>query len=254
MLIGSNLKMYFSHARTVDWTRQVAASTAKFTAAGGLRTFVLPQGPSIPACVELAADTGLLVGAQDLAAAEEGAYTGEVAGGVLAELGCSLVLVGHAERRARFGETDDVVAHKVAAARRAGLVPIICVGETERVSAADAATECGRQIAAALAIADAQGLAGESVIAYEPLWAIGAPEPAGTDHIRAVCSSLREALADSGENAPVIYGGSAGPGLLTRIADSVDGLFLGRFAHDPAAFDDVLDEAAQLAAAQATKG
>ncbi|WP_371871314.1 triose-phosphate isomerase [Phytohabitans rumicis] len=78
------------------------------------------------------------------------------------------------------------------------------------------------------------------VVAYEPVWAIGAAEPAGVDHIAAVCDALRARVPDS----PVVYGGSAGPGLLTRLRGAVDGLFLGRFAHDPAALADVLDEAA----------
>ena len=82
------------------------------------------------------------------------------------------------------------------------------------------------------------------------MWAIGAPRPAGDDHIRAVASALREHLADDQLDAQVIYGGSAGPGLLPRIADSVDGMFLGRFAHDPAAFGTILDEALALRGAR----
>ncbi len=86
------------------------------------------------------------------------------------------------------------------------------------------------------------------VVAYEPVWAIGAPEPAPTDHIRVVTRALRAALdADPARGGSrVIYGGSAGPGLLTRLDGDVDGVFLGRFAHDPAALAAVVDEAAAL--------
>ncbi|MCR2813785.1 triose-phosphate isomerase [Microbacterium sp. zg.Y1090] len=248
MLIGTSLKMYFSHARTVAWTQEVAAQVAAHpaVAAGRVSAFVIPQYPSIPACVEIGAPVGLSVGAQDIAAHDEGPYTGEVSGAVLAELGCRYVEVGHAERRRLFGDTDEVVAAKVAAAQRNALVPILCVGEAERGSAAAAATEVARQIDSGLAAARAAGLHGEIVVAYEPIWAIGAAEPARADHIRAVCAALRTHLAAAPEQASVIYGGSAGPGLLSDIADAVDGIFLGRFAHEPAAFGEILDEASHL--------
>ena len=86
---------------------------------------------------------------------------------------------------------------------------------------------------------------GAVIVAYEPVWAIGAPEPAGHDHIRVVAAALRAALdADPARaGSTVIYGGAAGPGLLTALGDAVDGVFLGRFAHDPDALMSVLDEA-----------
>lgn len=244
MLIGASLKMYFGHAQTVGWVREVAGIVAQHPAGEAVDAFVIPQFPSIPA--SLAVSGPLSVGAQNVATAENGAYTGEVAAGVLAELGCRYVEVGHAERRRLFGETDEAVALKVRAALSNGLTPLICVGEAERVSAHEAAAQVTDQIAAALAAAHAEDLNGPIVIAYEPLWAIGAPAPAGTEHIAAVCAAVRAHLA--GNRARVIYGGSAGPGLLSELAGSVDGLFLGRFAHDPAAFREILNEAAALCA------
>jgi triosephosphate isomerase (TIM) len=151
--------------------------------------------------------------------------------------------VGHAERRTFAGETEPVVAAKLAAAFRHGLVPVLCVGEADRVSAGQAVEECRRQVESALGPAARSGLSGPVVVAYEPYWAIGAAEPAPEPHIRTVCSALRETAPATGR---VIYGGSAGPGLLTRLGDAVDGLFLGRFAHDPAALGSVLDEAGVL--------
>lgn len=246
MLIGASLKMYFTHARTVAWVSDVAAIVAAHPARSAVTAFVIPQYPSIPAALERAGD--LLVGAQDVAAEDSGAFTGEVSATVLAELGCRFVEVGHAERRRMFGDTDAVVAAKTHAAIRNGLVPIVCVGESERVDAASAASVCIEQIRSALAAADEAGVTGEIVIAYEPLWAIGAPAPASDDHIRGVCTRLRAYLSAGERPARVIYGGSAGPGLLTRIADSVDGLFLGRFAHEPGAVRDILDEVGALTA------
>lgn len=240
MLIGASLKMYFSHARTVAWAKEVSRILAEHPSGERVTAFVIPQYPSIPACVE--AGGALHVGAQDVAAEDSGAYTGEVSAAVLAELGCRYVEVGHAERRRMFGDTDEVVAAKTHAALRNGLTPIVCVGESDRMSGADAGEYCIEQIESALSESTAAGVDGPLVIAYEPLWAIGAPEPADPDHIRAVCSRLREHLAQKAHPCSVIYGGSAGPGLLTKIADSVDGLFLGRFAHQPEAVRAILDE------------
>ena len=243
MLIGASLKMYFSHARTVDWVSDVAAIVAEHPARDQVTAFVIPQYPSIPAALEHAGD--LAVGAQDVATEDAGAFTGEVSAAVLAELGCRFVEVGHAERRRMFGDTDEVVAAKTHAALRNGLTPILCVGESERMAPDAAAEACLAQIRSALSEATDAGVAGPLVIAYEPVWAIGAPEPADADHIRGVCSALRAQL---GGDVSVIYGGSAGPGLLSQISDSVDGLFLGRFAHDPDAVRAILDEVGSLTA------
>lgn len=183
MLIGSSLKMYFSHARTVEWMREVAAIVADHPAREYVTTFAIPQYPSIPAAVEIGGPAGIAIGAQDVATDDEGAFTGEVSGRVLAEIGCRYAEVGHAERRRLYGETEEVVARKVHAALRNGLVPILCVGEADEVEPAEAAAEAIRQIESGLAEARAAGAIDDIVIAYEPLWAIGAPRPAGADRI-----------------------------------------------------------------------
>ncbi len=251
MLIGSSLKMYFGRARTLEWTRAVAAICAEHPAVqrGVVEPFVIPTFPSIPDVVPIASGARMLVGAQDLHWEDAGAFTGEVSARELAEHGVSLAAIGHAERRAMFGESDATVALKVAAALRNGIAPVLCIGETDEEAPAAAAAACIRQLDASLALAREAGAVGRLVVAYEPVWAIGAPRPAGDDHIRAVGSALREHLAGDPLDAQVIYGGSAGPGLLPRIADSVDGMFLGRFAHEPAAFGVILDEALALQAA-----
>lgn len=250
MLIGSSLKMYFGRARTLEWTRAVAAICADHPAVrdGLVEPFVIPTFPSIPDIVSIATDARMLVGAQDLHWEDAGAFTGEVSALELAEHGVALAEIGHAERRAMFGESDATVALKVAAALRHGIAPVLCIGERDEGAPDAAAAACIRQLEASLALAREADAAGRLVVAYEPVWAIGAPRPAGDDHIRAVASALREHLADDRLDAQVIYGGSAGPGLLPRIADSVDGMFLGRFAHDPAAFGTILDEALALGA------
>ncbi|MGC5077940.1 triose-phosphate isomerase family protein [Agrococcus sp. DT81.2] len=250
MLIGSSLKMYFGRARTLEWTRAVAAICAEHPAVrdGLVEPFVIPTFPSIPEVVPIATDARMLVGAQDLHWEDAGAFTGEVSALELAEHGVALAEIGHAERRAMFGESDATVALKVAAALRHGIAPVLCIGETDEGAPAAAAAACIRQLEASLALAREADAVGRLVVAYEPVWAIGAPRPAGDDHIRAVAGALRDHLAGDQLDAQVIYGGSAGPGLLPRIADSVDGMFLGRFAHDPAAFGTILDEALALGA------
>jgi triosephosphate isomerase len=239
-LVGVSLKMYFGHAQTLDWIAAVGAIASAHPAVqrGDVEVFVIPGFLSAAASVRLLDGTGVLVGAQDVAAQDSGAFTGEVSAVELAEIGVRVVEVGHAERRSLFGETDEVVAAKTAAALRNGLVPVLCVGEKNRTTVADAAAESIRQIDSAL-----RGAAdGRVIVAYEPVWAIGAAEPAEAEYVAAVCAELHSAVADRSGSA-VIYGGSAGPGLLGRIGSSVDGLFLGRFAHDTAALSRVLDEA-----------
>ncbi|OUE05829.1 Triosephosphate isomerase [Clavibacter michiganensis subsp. michiganensis] len=250
-MIGVSLKMYLGHAETVAWCEAVAAiaRTHPATTGGEAELVALPSYLSVPAAVRIL-DGLAAVGAQDLAAEDAGAFTGEVSGGQIRELGGAFVEVGHAERRRLFGETDQVVRRKADAALRAGLVPILCVGEETRQDPADAARECIRQLDDALAAARAAGH--RIVVAYEPQWAIGAAEPASDAHIRAVCRELRAHVRalDAHPGSAVIYGGSAGPGLLTRIGDDVDGLFLGRFAHDPRAVASILDEVHARAAAR----
>jgi triosephosphate isomerase len=245
-VIGSSLKMYFGHRRTIEWTRAVTQIVTEHpaTAAGTVEFFVIPTFPSIPAAVEIARHAGIAVGAQDLHWADAGPFTGEVSGAELAELGCTMAEVGHAERRSLFGETDEMVAAKTHAALRHGLAPIECVGEPDHGSPDVAAEFCIRQLESALAASRAAGAGGRLIVAYEPVWAIGAPQPAPPAYVGQVCRALREHLAGDAlfPAAQVIYGGSAGPGLLAQIADDVDGMFLGRFAHDPNAIRRILDE------------
>lgn len=246
MFLGVSLKMYLDHAATLGWVDAVSAIVRQqpAVASGRVEVAVLPTFVSIEAAVRAAGDSGLGVGAQDIAWDDHGPYTGEVSGVDLAALGCRYVEIGHAERRALFGEDDKMIAGKLAAAVRNGLTPILCVGERDRISAPAAAAACLEQVGGALGEID--GPVPELIIAYEPVWAIGADRPAGAEHVREVCRLLRSGLTDDHrpDRVRIIYGGSAGPGVLTSLSDAVDGLFLGRFAHDPAAVRQVITEAA----------
>lgn len=239
--VGVSTKMYLGYQSSLDWLTAVRDIVAARTPLPtGLTVFVAPSFPVLESARSILAGSGVVLGAQNCSVAG-GALTGEVSPALLAELGVSLVEIGHAERRLLFGETDAVVAVKTAAAASALLTPLLCVGETVRGNPAAAAQFCFEQITVALGEAVPVDTV---VVAYEPVWAIGAAEPAEPNYVNAVVDRLRELLQQrvGGGRPRIIYGGSAGPGLLPRL-DAVDGLFLGRFAHDPAGFGQVLDEA-----------
>lgn len=248
ILLGVSLKLYLDVARTAQWAHDIAAIARSHPAvrSGSVALFALPSLPALSLVRQEFAGTDVRIGAQDLHWADRGAYTGAVSGQDLGAIGCTLVEVGHAERRELFGETDEVVADKVAAAFRNGLVPVLCVGEGVLMSPEDAASACVVQIESALSVAKI--VDGEIIVAYEPVWAIGQAQPASAEHVRTVVTTLTSRLRQDRRLATprVIYGGSAQPGTLTALGDAVDGLFLGRFAHDPAAFGRIVDEAAAL--------
>ena len=248
--VGVSLKTYFGHERARAWFADVAQRAAGHpaVAAGDVRFFVIPSYLQILPALQAFAGTPVLVGAQDVSAYPPGAYTGEVTAAELAEVGVQVAEIGHAERRRLFDETDTVTAGKATAALTHGITPVLCIGEAEHLGAPAAALANVEQLAANLENVPA----GPVIVAYEPVWAIGAAEPAPDTHIATVTRALRAAVdADPARaGSVVIYGGSAGPGLLTRLGQAVDGLFLGRFAHDPDALTAVLDEASALAASR----
>jgi triosephosphate isomerase len=206
---------------------------------GQVKLFVAPTFPVLETTLELTRGTRIQVAAQNASDQDAGALTGEVSPVFLAEMGVELIEIGHAERRHLFREGDGLIAAKVAAAQRNGLQPLLCVGEETRTAPKEAARACLEQIRAA----NINPHGTNPVIAYEPVWAIGAPQPADPDYVCAVADQLRQEL---GTKTTLLYGGSAGPGLLPRLYPHVDGLFLGRFAHDPRNIALILEEAASL--------
>ncbi|MDQ6848865.1 MAG: triose-phosphate isomerase [Actinomycetota bacterium] len=250
VLLAVSLKMYFDPARTAHWIAQVAeiARTHPAIVDGAAELVILPSFPSLPAVLNTVAGTPIRVGAQNLHYEDRGPFTGEVSGADLHQLGVHYVEVGHSERRRHFGEDDDMVRRKVRAAWRNQLVPILCVGEPTHVTAADAGRECVRQLDAAL-----PGVAGQAspppplAIAYEPEWSIGTEQPADIEHITTVLATIRTHLdaTNAPSDATIIYGGSAGEGLLRELGAAADGLFLGRFVHEPMALKAILDESVE---------
>lgn len=255
LYVGVSTKMYLGYRDSLDWLAGIRheVDSRPALAAGRVVPFVVPSFPVLPAAAAIVAGSPLVLGAQDCGWAD-GPWTGEVSPSLLAELGVGLVEIGHAERRRHLGEDNAMIARKLRAADEAGITPLLCVGEdtvaadgSETGGAEGAANFIHRQIEEA--VDGDWALASRAVIAYEPVWAIGAPEPAGAGYVSAVVHHLRGLLGGSGKGVdgalrelPIVYGGSAKPGLLPTL-DGVSGLFLGRFAHDPANFGKVLDEA-----------
>lgn len=244
--VAVSLKAYFGRRQARVWFGRAAAVLRAHDGvrSGAVEVLVIPTYLQLEDAAGAFAGTGAGLGVQDVSAHDAGPVTGEITAAEVAESGIAYAEIGHAERRRLFGETDADVAAKASAALRHGVTPVLCLGEEERTDAASAASATVAQLARCLVGAPA----GRVVVAYEPVWAIGAPSPAPVTHIADVTRALRGALvADPGRTGSrVIYGGSAGPGLLSEVGDAVDGLFLGRFAHDPAAFEAVLDEAYAL--------
>jgi len=157
----------------------------------------------------LRADIGDIgIGAQNLSQHANGAFTGEIAADMLADVGCQYVLVGHSERRSLYGESSQVVAEKFVAARRSGLTPILCVGESlEERELGSTLSVVNSQLQAVIDLAGLAAVA-ESVIAYEPVWAIGTGRTASPEQAQEVHSALRAMLADAGQKTRILYGGS----------------------------------------------
>jgi triosephosphate isomerase len=205
-LIVGNWKMNGTVAQARDL---VAAMKPGLADIAGIGKVLCPPFTALATVSEMIEGTDIGLGAQDMYHEASGAFTGEVSPAMLAEF-CDYVILGHSERRSMFGETTQSVAKKVAAAKSAGLRPIMCVGETF------AERETGR----AEAVVDGQvltGLAGISSIdgvsiAYEPVWAIGSGAAASPDDAQAMASRIRKILSDrfgpSAADTPVLYGGS----------------------------------------------
>ncbi|WP_091465857.1 triose-phosphate isomerase family protein [Paenarthrobacter nitroguajacolicus] len=245
LFIGVSTKMYMGYAQSLEWLEQLVAEVDARPAlvAGRVVPFVIPSFPVLPEAARLLEGTPLVLGAQNCGWSD-GPWTGEVSPSMLGELGVGLVEIGHAERRRYFAEDESMIALKVSAAVDAGLTPLLCVGEPETLAPAAAADTVYRQIKAA--VSGDWSVASGLVIAYEPVWAIGAAEPASAEYVSQVVDALRDSLAQHDlARLPIIYGGSAKPGLFPQL-NGVSGLFLGRFAHDATNFGRVLDEALAL--------
>lgn len=238
-IVGVSLKMYFTIDQTLTYVQDLQ-KLGQLASTRGVEVFVIPDFLSLPLVSNaLNGVTSVKFGAQDCFWEDTGAFTGEVSPRSLKTLGCSLVELGHAERRRFFGETDAEVQKKAKAVERNGMIPLICIGEKHRQSVVQAIEECRLQIESALEATEK-----EIIFAYEPVWAIGQAEAASAEYVVEVTQGLRKLCGE--RNVRIIYGGSAGPGTFGPISSGVDGLFLGRFAHDIKNVYNIIEEVASL--------
>ncbi len=234
-LMAGNWKMNLNHLEAIALVQKIAFSLNEqdFEA---VDVCVLPPFTDLRSVQTLIDGDGYRIdyGAQDLSIHDSGAYTGEISGAMLARLGCTYALAGHSERRQYHAEGDDVVAAKVRAAFRNGLIPILCVGEGLDVRrAGDHVSYSLAQVEAAL-----DGLTPDQVasmvIAYEPVWAIGTGEVATPDDAQEVCGAIRGWIAEyvsvaAADSVRILYGGSVKASNVAGIMDQpdVDGALVG---------------------------
>ncbi|WP_269844843.1 triose-phosphate isomerase [Homoserinimonas hongtaonis] len=245
--IAGNWKMNLDHLQSIAFVQKLAWSLkdARFDFSE-VEVAVFPPFTDLRSVQTLIAADKLQLkyGAQDLSTHDSGAYTGEISGAFLKALDCEYVIIGHSERRTLHNETDGVVAAKVAAALKHGLVPVICVGET-----ADDLAEHGpsavpvAQLTAALA-GVAQGA--NVVVAYEPVWAIGSGQAATPEQAEQVAVALRavvsSALGDeAGAATRILYGGSVNSSNIAGFLrqPNVDGALVGGASLDVAEFSSI---------------
>lgn len=212
-LVAGNWKMNGSSESTMNLVNGIADGRSEVTNA---EVLICPPFILIPRAADAINGRDISLGAQDLDINDSGAFTGQISASMLVDAGCKYVLVGHSERRAIYGESDQDVASKFKVAQIGGLIPVLCVGETlEEREAGNTESVVARQLQAVIDVVGIDGLA-NSVVAYEPVWAIGTgmtatPEQAQDVHkfIRAMLSTLNSDIA---ENMQILYGGSMNAG------------------------------------------
>jgi triosephosphate isomerase (TIM) len=243
-LIAGNWKMNNTHLEAIALVQKLAFSlTAKDFAAA--EVVVLPAFIALRSVQTLVTGDKLPIryGGQDISEHDHGAYTGEVSGPMLAKLGCSYVLAGHSERRQYHAETDQLVNAKAKAAFRAGITPVVCVGEELAVR------QAGDHLAHTLAQLDGSlaGLTAEQVaslaIAYEPVWAIGTGEVARPEDAQEMCEAIRERVSAvhghaAGHDVRILYGGSVKADNMAAIMarPAIDGALVGGASLDAGEF------------------
>jgi triosephosphate isomerase len=238
-LIAANWKMH----KTVDEAEEfIAALLPQVATADGVEIAVCPSFLALQALIDSSRGSRVAIYAQNMHQDREGAFTGEVSAPMLVEAGVQGVILGHSERRQYFGETDKALAQKVPVALDAGLVPILCVGETEEErEAGDTERKLRHQVQEDLAGVPEERL-GELVIAYEPIWAIGTGQVATPEQAQDAIAFVRALVGDrsreQAERVRVLYGGSVNEGNAPELLalPDVDGALVGGASLDPRSF------------------
>ena len=207
-LIVGNWKMHGTAETAVKLATQLAEDWNSDTVDSAVEMIVFPPFVHMSAVAAAVAKSAISIGAQNVSEYPAGAYTGETSAEMLVDQGCKYALVGHSERRAMHNESSETVAEKFVAAQNAGLIPILCVGETLQQRQDNQTVEVvSGQIAAVVERAGLQNVC-RAAIAYEPVWAVGTGETASPEQAQQVHSAIRAQLGEAGISTPLLYGGS----------------------------------------------
>jgi triosephosphate isomerase len=240
-IIAGNWKMNGNSMSVTALLKAVADITVE------ANIIVFPSYVYLPLTQHLLHKSKILWGAQNIAPEENGAFTGEIAGNMLKDFGCQYVLVGHSERRSLFAESNNIVAQKFIAAQRDGLIPMLCVGETqEQRQAGETEQVVSQQIDAVL---QAVGISAfeNAVIAYEPVWAIGTGLTATPEQAQEVHQQIREQIAQKdakiASQLSILYGGSVKPDNATELfaQPDIDGGLVGGASLDAKSFKQICE-------------
>ncbi|HYM91830.1 MAG TPA: triose-phosphate isomerase [bacterium] len=250
-LIAANWKMHMTIAQAVRLIEEVKAALGEFA---GAEVVICPPATALAAVGQALAGTSFLLGGQTMHWEPRGAYTGEVSGPMLVDVGCRCVILGHSERRLYFGETDETVGRKVRAAFEHGLTPIACVGERlEERQAGRTDAVVASQVRAALREVPG-GPLHRLVIAYEPVWAIGTGHTATGAEANRVAGVIRGTVAGSGGTGAasavrILYGGSVKPDNILEFLEQpeIDGALVGGASLDAQAFAAIVRAAGRVA-------
>ena len=221
-MVAGNWKMNGSS----DSVKELMSGIKAGIGGANAEVVVCPPFVYIPSVADAIADSGIKLGAQNMCDQDAGAFTGEVSGPMLKDVGCEYVIIGHSERRAMYGETDEVTAIKYGAVLKNGLKPIFCIGETlEEREQGITEQVVGRQIDAILNSDGVASLA-NAVLAYEPVWAIGTGKTASPEQAQEVHAFIRNKIAEQdkviAEGLRILYGGSMNPANAAELRSQPD--------------------------------
>ncbi|WP_438435015.1 triose-phosphate isomerase [Gorillibacterium sp. sgz500922] len=245
-IIAGNWKMFKTVKEALAFAEEVKGKAE----VDGVESVICAPFTNLPALVEAFKGTTIKVGAQNLHWADNGAYTGEISGEMLKELGVDYVIIGHSERREYFAETDETVNKKIKAAFKYGVTPIVCVGEKlEEREAGRTKDVCKTQTEAAFAGLDKE-LAAQTVIAYEPIWAIGTGKSSTSEDANEVIAYIRELIkglygTETAEAIRIQYGGSVKPANVKEYMgmSDIDGALVGGASLEPASYIQLVEGA-----------
>ncbi len=239
-VIAGNWKMYKVTSEAQEFIENILI---KIEASEQVETIICAPYLLLPLLVEKTKDTSIKIAAQNMHFEDAGAYTGEISPVMLKDLGVDYVVLGHSERREYFAETDESVNLKVHAALKHGLKPIICVGETlAQKEAGQTNAQIEMQVSKAIAGLTADQV-GQTMIAYEPVWAIGTGKTATSEEANTVCAYIRTLIAtlvstDVAEQLIIQYGGSVKPDNIVELLSQsdIDGALVGGASLEPDSF------------------